>query len=61
MVSWLVKQALIDIAKELKLAFADPQSREDWARLMQLAGVKGIHIAERDTQRARMPKREAGS
>jgi homospermidine synthase len=56
MVSWLVKQALIDIATELKLDFAEPKLREDWARLMQLAGVKGIHIAERDTQRARMPK-----
>jgi homospermidine synthase len=56
MVSWMVKQALVDIAKELKLDFAEPQSRDDWARLMQLAGVKGIHIAERDTQRARTPK-----
>ena len=56
MVSWMVKQALIDIAKDLKLDFAEPQSRQNWARLMQLAGVKGIHIAERDTQRAPMPK-----
>ena len=53
MVSWMVKQALIDVARELKLEFAEPASREDWARLMQRAGVKGIHIAERDTQRAR--------
>jgi homospermidine synthase len=56
MVSWMVKQALIDVAAELKLDFVEPQSREDWARLMRLTGVKGIHIAERDTQRARMPK-----
>jgi homospermidine synthase len=56
MVSWMVKQALIDVATELKLDFVEPQSREDWARLMRLTGVKGIHIAERDTQRARMPK-----
>jgi homospermidine synthase len=56
MVSWMVKQALIDIATEVKLDFAEPQSREDWARLMRLTGVKGIHIAERDTQRARTPK-----
>ena len=56
MVSWMVKQALVDIAKELKLDFVEPQSRDDWARLMQRAGVKGIHIAERDTQRARTPK-----
>ena len=56
MVSWMVKQALLDIAGELKLDFAEPQTREDWARLMQRTGVKGIHIAERDTQRARDPK-----
>src|SRR5208282_5721741 len=56
MVSWMVKKALTDIASELKLGFVEPQSREDWARLMQRAGVKGIHIAERDTQRARTPK-----
>jgi homospermidine synthase len=56
MVSWMVKQAVIDVARELKLDFAEPVSRDDWARLMQKAGVKGIHIAERDTQRARTPK-----
>ena len=56
MVSWMVKQALIDIARDLKIDFVEPQVREDWARLMQRAGVKGIHIAERDTQRARDPK-----
>src|SRR5438067_1119543 len=56
MVSWMVKQALIDICGQLKLDFVEPAAREDWARLMQRAGVKGIHIAERDTQRARDPK-----
>ena len=30
---------------------ADQQDREEWAKLMQKVGVKGIHIAERDTQR----------
>src|SRR5882724_12124445 len=56
MVSWMVKQALIDVATELKLDFAEPTTRDGWARLMSQAGVKGIHIAERDTQRARDPK-----
>ncbi|MCZ7660061.1 MAG: saccharopine dehydrogenase NADP-binding domain-containing protein [Xanthobacteraceae bacterium] len=56
MVSWMVKQALLDIAGELKLDVVEPASREDWARLMQRVGVKGIHIAERDTQRARDPR-----
>jgi homospermidine synthase len=52
MVSWLVKQALLNIAKDTGLDHAEPKSREEWARLMQRVGVKGIHIAERDTQRA---------
>src|SRR3954452_14388861 len=56
MVSWMVKQALIDLSTELKIDFAEPTTREGWARLMARAGVKGIHIAERDTQRARDPK-----
>ncbi len=56
MVSWMVKQALLDLAIDLELAVAEPQSREDWAQLMRRVGVKGIHIAERDTQRARHPK-----
>ncbi|HEX8828356.1 MAG TPA: saccharopine dehydrogenase C-terminal domain-containing protein [Xanthobacteraceae bacterium] len=56
MVSWMVKQALVDIAKDLKLDVAVPSTREEWGRLMQRVGVKGIHIAERDTQRANTPK-----
>ena len=52
----MVKQALVDIAKDLKLDFAEPGTREEWGRLMQRVGVKGIHIAERDTQRAHTPK-----
>ncbi len=56
MVSWMVKQALLDIARDTGLDHAEPQTREAWARLMQRAGVKGIHIAERDTQRARTAK-----
>jgi homospermidine synthase len=56
MVSWFVKQALLDVATEVGLSFEEPKTREDWAALMHRAGVKGIHIAERDTQRARAPK-----
>jgi homospermidine synthase len=56
MVSWFVKQALLNVAGDLDLVVDVPQSREGWARLMQQAGVKGIHIAERDTQRAHHPK-----
>jgi homospermidine synthase len=56
MVSWMAKQALLDIARDLGIAHDEPRAREDWGRLMQRAGVKGIHIAERDTQRARFLK-----
>jgi len=56
MVSWFVKQALLDVARDLKVDAPEPKTREEWARLMQRVGVKGIHIAERDTQRARNPK-----
>jgi len=58
MVSWFVKQALVNLAKDLDIDFETPavKDREGWARLMKKTGVKGIHIAERDTQRAAKPK-----
>jgi homospermidine synthase len=56
MVSWFAKQALLNIVADLGLDVPEPKTREEWARLMMKAGVKGIHIAERDTQRSRHPK-----
>ncbi len=56
MVSWLVKQALMNLKAELKVEGPEPADRAGWAALMRKVGVKGIHIAERDTQRARKPK-----
>ncbi|KQT85816.1 homospermidine synthase [Aurantimonas sp. Leaf443] len=58
MVSWFVKQALVDIARDTGLDFEEPATsdREGWAKLMKKVGVKGIHIAERDTQVAAKPK-----
>ncbi len=58
MVSWFAKKALVDIAQATDLDFAEPAAgdRTGWAQLMKRAGVKGIHIAERDTQRAKSPK-----
>lgn len=56
MVSWFVKQALLNVAGDLGLKVKEPKSRDEWARLMKRVGVKGIHIAERDTQRSRSPK-----
>ncbi|MFL5139443.1 MAG: saccharopine dehydrogenase NADP-binding domain-containing protein, partial [Microvirga sp.] len=56
MVSWFVKQALLDIARDTKTEFNEPRSREGWGQLAHKLGVKGLHIAERDTQRSRNPK-----
>jgi homospermidine synthase len=56
MVSWFVKQALLNIAADTGVETEEPKVRQDWARLAMTLGVKGIHVAERDTQRARMPK-----
>lgn len=56
MVSWFVKQALLDIAGDTGTLATVPTSRAEWAALMQATGVKGVHIAERDTQRAAKPK-----
>jgi len=58
MVSWFVKQALLDVAGAVGADIDEPAAadRDGWARLMQRVGVKGIHIAERDTQRSADPK-----
>ena len=58
MVSWFVKQALVNIANDTGHAFTEPDAddREGWARLMRDLGIKGVHIAERDTQCSRTPK-----
>jgi homospermidine synthase len=56
MVSWFVKQALVNVAADMGLKVKDPKTKADWAALMKKVGVKGIHIAERDTQRSKNPK-----
>jgi homospermidine synthase len=56
MVSWFVKQALINLSADLGDKGGELKTREEWGRLAQRLGVKGIHIAERDTQRAKSPK-----
>lgn len=52
MVNWFVKEALLTLARDTGHSLNEPQSREDWAALMRDLGVKGIHIAERDTQKS---------
>ena len=56
MVSWFVKQALINLATDLNVPFVTPTTRTEWAKFMQSLGVKGLHIAERDTQRSKNSK-----
>ena len=56
LVSHLVKQALLNVAKDTGVATKIPASRADWARLAQTLGIKVMHIAERDTQVANVPK-----
>jgi homospermidine synthase len=56
MVSWFVKQALVNLAHDLGDKAREPKTKDEWGRLAQRLGVKGVHIAERDTQRAKQPK-----
>ncbi len=57
LVSHFVKQALLDIARDTNVDAGNPRSREEWAALAHKLQVKVIHIAERDTQVANVPKR----
>ena len=56
MVSWFVKAGLLRLAEDTGVDAAAPADRADWARLMRDLGVKGVHIAERDTQARRKPR-----
>ncbi len=56
LVSHFVKQALLDVAEATGRKGDDPKSRDDWANLASVLGVKVIHIAERDTQVSNKPK-----
>lgn len=50
MVSWLLKEALLRLAEDTGHGTKIPGGREAWARLAMALGVKGVHVAERDTQ-----------
>ena len=50
MVSWFVKRALLDLAALRETNDRKPGTRREWAGLMRSLGVRGVHIAERDTQ-----------
>ena len=55
MVSHLYKRALVRLAADMGHTVA-PTTRPQWAQLARNLGVKGIHIAERDSQWADIPK-----
>jgi homospermidine synthase len=57
LVSHFVKQALLNLARDAGMRVAVPGSRAAWGALARSLGVKVIHIAERDTQVANIPKR----
>ena len=50
LVSHLLKQALLNIAKDAGGQDSVPASRTEWGELAQRLGVRVIHVAERDTQ-----------
>jgi homospermidine synthase len=50
LVSQLVKEAALIVARDTGLQHVEPTDRSSWARLFRDLGVKAIHIAERDTQ-----------
>jgi homospermidine synthase len=56
LVSHFVKQALLNLAADSGRAVPVPTTRAAWGQLAQTLSVKVIHIAERDTQVANVPK-----
>ena len=56
LVSHFVKQALLNIAADLKVEAGNPSSRAEWGALARKLGIKVVHIAERDSQVSSKPK-----
>ena len=56
LVSHFVKQALLNIAADLKVEAGNPGSRAEWGALARKLGIKVVHIAERDSQVPSKPK-----
>lgn len=57
LVNHFVKRALTNIARDLDQLHNQPTSRQEWVALAQNLGLRVIHIAERDTQTPRVPKK----
>jgi homospermidine synthase len=56
LVSHFIKQALVDLARAGDPSVPVPRGQAGWAGLAERLGIKVIHIAERDTQVASIPK-----
>jgi homospermidine synthase len=56
LVSHFVKQAVQDLCVADGIAVPATPSRDQWAALAQSAGVKVIHVAERDSQHSRLAR-----
>jgi homospermidine synthase len=59
MVSHLVKEALLNIARDCGRPAGAPKDRAGWARLARDLNIRTIHIAERDSQVAE-PRKAPG-
>ena len=57
LISHWVKQAMVNLARDVEGDETIPRTREAWAQLAMRLGVKVIHCAERDTQQANPRKR----
>jgi len=57
LVSHFVKAALLDVCRALGQPADPPADAAGWARLARAAGVRVVHISERDTQRTAEPRR----
>jgi homospermidine synthase len=58
LVSHFVKEALLNLARDIGEKDPAPATQQEWAALAARLGIKAIHIAERDTQEANINKRQ---
>jgi len=56
LVSYFVKEALLNMARDTEYKTDVPKTRDEWGVLARNLGIKVIHIAERDTQTSSIPK-----
>ncbi|MEX2199932.1 MAG: saccharopine dehydrogenase C-terminal domain-containing protein [Dongiaceae bacterium] len=57
LITYLAKQALVNVADFAGIDPGKPRSRADWANLALRIGLKAIHVSEHDTQIANIAKR----